>query len=316
MQPVALDEERSLRPIAAATSTSSTRSCAPTASTSRVDAVAAEPRHESTQTYVRTAQEQVARGDGVQLAITQRVAHRRHGRLPLLSRIHSSTSIGYWVDARAQAAAKMTLAVARLLDHAFDSAAAPRRDPRRRRERPQPRDPRAPRLRPGGRHARRRALRRPLLDLVVYSLLEHEGARGAAAGRLASTVGTTMGRPARAGCTPRATAAPNLVQEETLAYEVDSASSREVGPPPGTARAPCARRARLASRRSCAASPIRATRSAGTRHRDDLLAAERRPDGRSRPPLVSEGRLTATPQPPANARRTAASAGFGRPAKS
>jgi len=81
---------------------------------------AAEAVRANTETFLRTAQEQAAAGNGVQFAITER------GRIVgiigfhYVNREQRSTSIGYWLDATAQGRGTVTLAVAKLVDHAFD----------------------------------------------------------------------------------------------------------------------------------------------------------------------------------------------------
>jgi ribosomal-protein-serine acetyltransferase len=136
---------------------------------------AADARREATQNYVTTAQEQAARGDGMQLVITQRGRIVGTVGFHYVSRIQNSTSIGYWLDARAQGRGTVTLAVARLLEHAFGVWRLHRVE-----------------IRAAVDNARSRAIPERLgfvqegvmrdaerfddryLDLVVYSLLEHE----------------------------------------------------------------------------------------------------------------------------------------------
>ncbi len=121
MQPVALDAERSLRPVSDADLDELyALVCANREHLAPWMPWAADVAREGTETFLRTAKEQAANGDGVQLAITQ------HGRIigivgyHYLSRMHNSTSLGYWLDASAQGHGTVTLAVSRLVDHAFD----------------------------------------------------------------------------------------------------------------------------------------------------------------------------------------------------
>jgi ribosomal-protein-serine acetyltransferase len=120
MQPVALDAERMLRPVAA----DDLDELHTLVSVNREHLApwmpwAADVGREGTETFLTTAQEQAAGGNGVQLAITQR------GRIVgiigfhYVSRLQSSTSLGYWLDARAQGRGTVTLAVSKLVDHAF-----------------------------------------------------------------------------------------------------------------------------------------------------------------------------------------------------
>ncbi|MEA2137118.1 MAG: ribosomal-protein-serine acetyltransferase [Solirubrobacteraceae bacterium] len=176
MQPVALDEERSLRPVAAGdVDELYALVCANREHLAPWMPWAADARREATQTYVTAAQDQAARGDGAQLAITQRGRIVGTVGFHYVSRVHSSTSIGYWLDARAQGRGTVTRAVALLLDHAFGVWRLHRVE-----------------IRAAVENARSRAIPERLgfvqegvmrdaerfedryLDLVVYSLLEHE----------------------------------------------------------------------------------------------------------------------------------------------
>ena len=71
--------------------------------------------------FLAQAEQQASRGDGVHCAITQ--SHRIVGVIGFhyVNRIQLATSIGYWLAADAQGRGTMTLAVAALVDHAFDA---------------------------------------------------------------------------------------------------------------------------------------------------------------------------------------------------
>jgi ribosomal-protein-serine acetyltransferase len=176
MQPVALDEQRSLRPIASSDVDELwALVCANREHLAPWMPWAADARREATQMYVTTALEQAVRSDGVQLAITQRGRIVGTIGFHYVSRIQRATSIGYWLDARAQGRGTVTLAVARLLDHAFGVWRLHRVE-----------------IRAAVENARSRAIPERLgfvqegvmrdaerfddryLDLVVYSQLEHE----------------------------------------------------------------------------------------------------------------------------------------------
>ena len=122
MQPLALDAERSLRPVAAsdvdelyALALNNREHLAPWMPW----AVGVGDRA-NTEMFLKAALEQEARGDGAQLAITQNGRIVGTAGFHYVSRAQRSTSIGYWLDARAQGRGTMTLAVARLVDYAFD----------------------------------------------------------------------------------------------------------------------------------------------------------------------------------------------------
>jgi ribosomal-protein-serine acetyltransferase len=122
MQPLALDEERSLRPVDGS-------------DVEELDALvranrdhlapwmpwAGDAGRANTETFLRTAQEQAAAGNGQQFAITDR------GRIVgiigfhYINRQQRSTSLGYWLAASAQGHGTVTLAVSTLVDHAFDA---------------------------------------------------------------------------------------------------------------------------------------------------------------------------------------------------
>jgi ribosomal-protein-serine acetyltransferase len=120
MQPLPLDRGRALRPVASndldelyALVLANQEHLAPWMPW------AADPQREGTEHFLTTAQEQAARDDGVQFAITQSrrivgIAGFHH-----VDRLHGATSIGYWLDARCQGRGTATLAVAALVDHAF-----------------------------------------------------------------------------------------------------------------------------------------------------------------------------------------------------
>ena len=121
MLPVALDARRSLRPVSWcdvdelwALFSSNEEHLAPWLPWAR-----GSQQRERAEKFVIDALAQARRGDGVQLAITQ------FGRIigiagyHYVNRAQCSTSIGYWLHAGAQGRGTMTLAVARLVDHAF-----------------------------------------------------------------------------------------------------------------------------------------------------------------------------------------------------
>jgi len=71
--------------------------------------------------FLSQAEQQAARDDGVQCAVTQ--SGRIVGIIGVhyVNRIHLATSIGYWLAADAQGRGTMTLALSALIDHAFES---------------------------------------------------------------------------------------------------------------------------------------------------------------------------------------------------
>ena len=121
MKPLALDAERSLRPVDGgdleelhALVSANREHLAPWMPW------AGEAERENTETFIRTALEQAASANGVQFAIVQ------DGRIVgiigyhYVSRMQRATSLGYWLDAGAQGRGTVTLAVAKLVDFAFD----------------------------------------------------------------------------------------------------------------------------------------------------------------------------------------------------
>jgi len=71
--------------------------------------------------FLSQAEQQAARDDGVQCAVTQ--SGRIVGIIGFhyVNRIHLATSIGYWLAADAQGRGTMTLALSALIDHACES---------------------------------------------------------------------------------------------------------------------------------------------------------------------------------------------------
>jgi len=76
---------------------------------------------DQTAAFLEQGEQQAAREDGVQCAITQ--SNRMVGVIGFhyVNRIHLATSIGYWLAADAQGRGTMTLALAALVDHAFET---------------------------------------------------------------------------------------------------------------------------------------------------------------------------------------------------
>jgi ribosomal-protein-serine acetyltransferase len=76
---------------------------------------------EQTAAFLAQAEQQAARDDGVQCAITH--SGRMVGVIGVhyVNRIHLATSVGYWLAAEAQGRGTMTLAVCALVDHAFEA---------------------------------------------------------------------------------------------------------------------------------------------------------------------------------------------------
>lgn len=79
-------------------------------------------RVDDTRAYIRTAEAQAARNDGLQLAL--RVDGRIAGRIGHLhiDRENRSTSIGYWIGESYQGRGLVTAACRALITHAFDTA--------------------------------------------------------------------------------------------------------------------------------------------------------------------------------------------------
>ncbi len=121
MKPLALDAERSLRPVDGgdieelhALVRANRDHLAPWMPW------AGEAVRENTETFLRTAQEQAADGNGVQFAIIERGADRRHHRLPL--RQPRAALDEHRLLARCQlrrAAARSRSPYGKLVDHAF-----------------------------------------------------------------------------------------------------------------------------------------------------------------------------------------------------
>jgi ribosomal-protein-serine acetyltransferase len=176
MQPVALDVERSLRPVADSDLDElHALVCRNREHLAPWMPWAADVGRDGTAMFLRTAQEQAASGNGVQLAVIQRDRIVGTVGFHYVSRMQSSTSLGYWLDAGAQGRGTMTLAVSRLVDHAVDVWQLHRVE-----------------IRAAVSNARSRAIPQRLgfaeegvmrdgerfgdryLDLVVYSMLEHD----------------------------------------------------------------------------------------------------------------------------------------------
>ena len=182
MESLALDAERTLRPVAIGDLDElHALICANREYLTPWMPWAVDAEHDNTETFLRTAREQAADGNGAHFAIVQ------HGRIVgvvgfhYVNRLQRSTSLGYWLSAGAQGQGTMTLAVTRLVDHAFDVWRLHRVE-----------------LRAAETNGRSRAIAERLgfvaegvardserfgeryRDLVVYSVLEHEwrGRRG------------------------------------------------------------------------------------------------------------------------------------------
>ena len=120
MQPLALDAERSLRPLASSdVEELHALVCANHDHLAPWMPWAVDPQRDDTVGFLSAAEEQAGGDDGGHFAIICRerivgVAGFHH-----VNRIHRSTSIGYWLAADAQGRGTMTLAVEALVDHAF-----------------------------------------------------------------------------------------------------------------------------------------------------------------------------------------------------
>ncbi len=79
------------------------------------------PDRDQAAAFVAQAEQQAARDDGGQYAITQAGAMVGVIGVHYVNRIHLATSVGYWLAADAQGRGTMTLALTALVDHAFAS---------------------------------------------------------------------------------------------------------------------------------------------------------------------------------------------------